>query len=97
MFVDRHEDWQAGGGEMSHVMGQIASLVLDGHRHPQPGRKGGAPAALPQHLTEPGAARKAAGFAAHAQVPPLTRLRVGRGHLPCMNALWPLAAGCRLQ
>lgn len=72
MFVDRHEDWQAQGGELSHVMGQIAALVLDAHRHPQQGgnssgRKGGPVALVSQDMTEAGAARKAAGFAAHAQ------------------------------
>ena len=29
MFVDQHEDWEAQGGEVSHVMGQICALVLD--------------------------------------------------------------------
>ena len=54
---------------MSHVMGQICSLVLDSHRHPVSSSSSGSrrwPLLLPQQAVEPDAARKAAGFAAHA-------------------------------
>ena len=35
MFVEQHEDWEAQGGEVAHVMGQICALVLD-RRGPLP-------------------------------------------------------------
>ena len=35
MFVEQHEDWEAQGGELSHVMGRICALVLD-RRGPLP-------------------------------------------------------------
>ena len=81
MFVEQHEDWEAQGGEVAHVMGQICALVLDRHgplpfsescRHPHQRRSSSCNCIEP--AAELLAAVDAAGAAADVPALPLTEM-----------------------
>ena len=77
MFVDQHEDWEAQGGELSHVMGQICALVLD--RCDQPAFLDSRHQRDSSDAIEPAAGLLAAAEAADAApdvLAPLTQLEV---------------------